>query len=553
MDEMKPSDAGTTDRATIVLGFIILLGIGYAAGWYFASHYKPETSVPVSTKQNSQTSNGDPDTVLVNDVLWQKSVPYTTRVMLVNPNVYDKPSDVQNSVEISLIGEFIRGKYKGGKLIEIFAGIGLMATSSHKFVELNSRYIFLEKESDPLDYDQLDNEEKPIRNNYEIDSEYIIPELDFPGTLNTPFGIVLHRDSPGARRGSWFDMSKATIMFRDSKWGDIYMEGPNADNPTHGFYLRTPYGVGELYYLIPPFMGLDNILDVKWNGEGRNSTEYDYSPNNGCGDSSFADVVEVNQSELAQTGETITGDQVYEYKNPNNPALKNVYEHNYFVYGDQEKMPYEQFVGIHSVFFWKDPFGRMIRFRNAMFVSQAECGKPVIYLYPQSTTRISVQLDPKGGFSASDPPYNKGWNIIAAPDSRLTEMKSGKIYPYLFWEGRGGMYKSPKNGFIVKQSNVHDFLVEKLGLLGLNGKETSDFIEFWEPRMHDSPYYFVGFHGNRIMDELAPLKIEPKPDTVIRILMDFLPLVEPIPVQEPIIKTPIRSGFTVVEWGGVLR
>ena len=71
--------------------------------------------------------------------------------------------------------------------------------------------------------------------------------------------------------------------------------------------------------------------------------------------------------------------------------------------------------------------------------------------------------------------------------------------------------------------------------------------------MKDSPYYFVTFLCNREMNQIAPLIINPKPDTVIRVLMDFTPLTSPINVKEYEILTPQRNGFTVVEWGGVLR
>jgi hypothetical protein len=35
--------------------------------------------------------------------------------------------------------------------------------------------------------------------------------------------------------------------------------------------------------------------------------------------------------------------------------------------------------------------------------------------------------------------------------------------------------------------------------------------------------------------------------------MDFEPLSEPMAVESFYIKTPQRTGFTVVEWGGVLH
>jgi hypothetical protein len=115
------------------------------------------------------------------------------------------------------------------------------------------------------------------------------------------------------------------------------------------------------------------------------------------------------------------------------------------------------------------------------------------------------------------------------------------------------MYQTPDRGFVVAQADAHNFLLEKLAKLGLNTKESADFMEYWEPKMQGSPYYFVTFMGNSTMDALAPLEVSPKPDTVIRILMDFVPLEKPIAVQGFNIRTPERKGFTVVEWGGVRR
>ena len=47
-----------------------------------------------------------------------------------------------------------------------------------------------------------------------------------------------------------------------------------------------------------------------------------------------------------------------------------------------------------------------------------------------------------------------------------------------------------------------------------------------------------------------PLEIEPKPDTVIRVMMVFKGLRMPLEVIEQELETPERKGFTVVEWGG---
>lgn len=47
-----------------------------------------------------------------------------------------------------------------------------------------------------------------------------------------------------------------------------------------------------------------------------------------------------------------------------------------------------------------------------------------------------------------------------------------------------------------------------------------------------------------------PLEIEPKPDTLIRVLMEFKGLDKYKTVKEQKLITPERKGFVVVEWGG---
>ena len=79
------------------------------------------------------------------------------------------------------------------------------------------------------------------------------------------------------------------------------------------------------------------------------------------------------------------------------------------------------------------------------------------------------------------------------------------------------------------------------------------FLEFWLPRMQDAPYYKIGWHGKNVMDQLAPLSLSVRPDRIVRILMDFEELDTPIAAKPQIFRTPERKGFTVVEWGGVLR
>ena len=47
-----------------------------------------------------------------------------------------------------------------------------------------------------------------------------------------------------------------------------------------------------------------------------------------------------------------------------------------------------------------------------------------------------------------------------------------------------------------------------------------------------------------------PLEITPRPDTLIRVVMDYKPLNEKIEIEEQELKIQRRYGYSVVEWGG---
>ena len=47
-----------------------------------------------------------------------------------------------------------------------------------------------------------------------------------------------------------------------------------------------------------------------------------------------------------------------------------------------------------------------------------------------------------------------------------------------------------------------------------------------------------------------PLEFSTKPDTLIRVLMQYKPLDKYIKIKEQKLNTPERRGFVAVEWGG---
>ena len=158
--------------------------------------------------------------------------------------------------------------------------------------------------------------------------------------------------------------------------------------------------------------------------------------------------------------------------------------------------------------------------------------------------------------TVSEPAYNGGWNVVADPESNIRNLADNKTYPLSFWEGSGkDIYTMPQRGFVTAKENLNSFFNEKLAQSGLIQKEINDFKEFWIPKMLETnkPYYFVTFVDRATIDKLAPLDINPKPDTTIRVLMDYKGLDNPMNVREFNIETPKRLGFTAVEWGGVLK
>ena len=178
--------------------------------------------------------------------------------------------------------------------------------------------------------------------------------------------------------------------------------------------------------------------------------------------------------------------------------------------------------------------------------------KPIIYLYPEEKMKVNVKLGRSDKLTCSYPKYEeKGWNIIAEPSGRLTDIDTGRELYCLYWEGKNTNNTNINEGFVVKGEDTIRFLEEKLEILGLNEKEAQEFIIYWLPQMEDNEYNYIRFETIEEINENMPLEITPTPDNIIRINMVWKALDKHIEVKEQLLeKTPRRTGFTVVEWGG---
>lgn len=176
-------------------------------------------------------------------------------------------------------------------------------------------------------------------------------------------------------------------------------------------------------------------------------------------------------------------------------------------------------------------------------------GKPVIYLYPEKETLVSVNLDFDGKITYTYPAINSGWKVLAKPDGTLTNLADNSTHYYLFWEGTARPEWTYEKGFVVKGSETEKFLRENLAKMGLTPREYNDFITYWVPKMQENPYNLISFSGDEY-SEIAKLTVDPKPDSVIRIHMMWKALDEPIEIEPQVLPTYERKGFTLVEWGG---
>ena len=174
--------------------------------------------------------------------------------------------------------------------------------------------------------------------------------------------------------------------------------------------------------------------------------------------------------------------------------------------------------------------------------------KPVIYLYPETETRVTVKLDLPGELTCTYPAYDGGWVVTAAPDGTLTD-EHGQTYNYLYWEGEGTEAYDFSKGFCVAGSDTAAFLEDALDRLGLTRREANEFLVYWLPRMQDNPSNLIAFQ-QEAYTQSAKLTVSPQPDSVLRVFMACKPLARPVDVPAQTLPGFERRGFTLVEWGG---
>ncbi len=179
--------------------------------------------------------------------------------------------------------------------------------------------------------------------------------------------------------------------------------------------------------------------------------------------------------------------------------------------------------------------------------------KPVIYIYPEKETEVSVKLGSPESLLVSYPIYENGWSVTAYPDGKLMDANTGRELYALYYESSNKIsYEIRDDGFVVEgtEEALIPFFEEKLALLGLSEKESEEFIIYWLPQLMKNNYNYIRFASADEIEKNMSLEVAPAPQTTIRVLMTYKGLKNSMEVDEQILEPVSRDGYTVVEWGG---
>lgn len=190
--------------------------------------------------------------------------------------------------------------------------------------------------------------------------------------------------------------------------------------------------------------------------------------------------------------------------------------------------------------------------------------KPAIYIYAADSfteTQVNLSLYRTDMVSTWPMPdsvdaYTYTWNVGATNDGKLYD-KDGNEYSYIFWEATDHGIHDFSSGFCVAGEDTADFLKETLAEIGLNSRESNDFITYWLPRMQNNAYNLITFEGLVPDDaynsfyglEVTDAAGNPA-DSMLRVLMVWKSVDRYTDITPQLFPELSREGLTVVEWGG---
>ena len=183
---------------------------------------------------------------------------------------------------------------------------------------------------------------------------------------------------------------------------------------------------------------------------------------------------------------------------------------------------------------------------DTMFVK-----KPNIYIYPTNEKQLTVSLSfPQGGYvTQSEPFYDNGWTITVDPSGLINE-----TYRFLFYECKVPHSFQTNQGWIVAREDLGEFFRDNLLQYGFLDNEITDFLEYWIPNLQAYPWYNIYPQDQEKINQSIILHFSDEPESVQRVYYLFEGKSESTgKLATPNIPVFVRKGFTVVEWGGMVK
>ena len=177
--------------------------------------------------------------------------------------------------------------------------------------------------------------------------------------------------------------------------------------------------------------------------------------------------------------------------------------------------------------------------------------KPIIYFYPEEEMDLKVTYVEEERLLTTYPKYDNGWDMHLKEDGNFTIKGSDREYYALYFDEIGDFEWDWSEGFYVTKENAITILEEKMDYIGYTNREVDEFIMYWLPVLENNEKSLIYFEQTEERNEECPLEFSVTPTSLIRTLIHIKKVDEETPIKEQELRHYERTGFTVVEWGGV--
>jgi len=248
----------------------------------------------------------------------------------------------------------------------------------YRFLKNGNTFTLLTKYSPPVDGDvNLVKTDLNTSRTSAID----VPALDVPTQLQDPkTNSIVKLDHNSFTTRNLFNPENKRLIFEADGY-KIYSVANIINFET--FYAQAPDGKELIYTLSDPFIknqggGFAATLDINWTDVQAHSNKYQFDISDSNNDIDWANCEEgndyvkavsstiISQDDLKTVGTNSSGQVIYGFKDLNNPILKMAQDRTMYLGNKAHADPAD------LIIFWKDPFGRLVRFVSSDML--AACG-----------------------------------------------------------------------------------------------------------------------------------------------------------------------------------